>query len=284
MMEFNRERSFTASDGLPLFFRDYGNRQSSAAPLLCLSGLTRNSQDFDAIGWRYGAERRVICPDYRGRGRSAHDPDWRNYRPEIYLDDIRSLLASLNIHRVVVIGTSLGGLLAMGMSVLMPGVLAAAVLNDVGPDLAKDGMIRILDYVGRDRPQPDWESAVATVKTLFPGLAEKNDEAAWRKAAEATFREQADGTFRFNWDVRIVNNLRAAPPIPDLWPLFRALSPRPVLAIRGALSDVLSAGTFERMQLEMPSLEQYTLNGCGHAPALDEPELLDVLDAFIARF
>jgi pimeloyl-ACP methyl ester carboxylesterase len=98
------------------------------------------------------------------------------------------------------------------------------------------------------------------------------------------FREAPDGMLRFNWDVRIIENLRRGGPVPDLWPIFRALSPRPVLAIRGALSDVLSAETFARMKTEMPSLEQYVLPGVGHAPTLDEPQAREVLDAFLARF
>src|SRR5713226_6270456 len=115
-----RARHLTAQDGLQLFYRDYGNPHGSRVPLLCLTGLTRNSQDFADLAERCAGTRRVICPDYRGRGRSAYDPDWRRYEPMTYLNDIGHVLLANDIHRVVVVGTSLGGLLAMGLAVMRP--------------------------------------------------------------------------------------------------------------------------------------------------------------------
>ena len=168
-----RERHLSAQDGLQLYYRDYGDKLSKRVPVLCLTGLTRNSADFDDLATRLAGERRVLCPDYRGRGRSAWDRDWRNYDPMVYLGDIRHILTANDVDRVVVIGSSLGGILSMGMAVLFPTSVAAVVINDIGPDVDGDGLGRILDFIGADRPQPDWPSAVRALRHSLPRLASK---------------------------------------------------------------------------------------------------------------
>ncbi len=173
-----RERSFSARDGLRLYFRDYGDPLSPGTPLLCLGGLTRNSKDFHHLARRLSARRRVLCPDYRGRGRSPHDPDWRNYAPPQILNDTIQLLAATNLHRVVVCGVSFGGFLAMAMGVAAPIALAGVILDDVGPEVDPAVGRRILDYVSVDRPQPDWDTAVAAFKARHPNLS-RRDDAAW---------------------------------------------------------------------------------------------------------
>lgn len=279
-----RERHLSAQDGLQLYYRDYGDRLSPRLPLLCLTGLTRNSEDFADLAAHFAATRRVICPDYRGRGRSAHDPDWRNYDPMVYLGDIGHILMANDIHRVVVIGTSLGGLLAMGLAVLRPTSIAAVVTNDIGPDVAPGGLERIIDFIGIDRPQPDWPSAAAMLRKALPRLAIR-DAQWWERFARATYREGADGALHFDWDIAIAEKLkRSAGNIQDLWPLFRALRDIPTLAVRGEISDVLSEDGLRRMIGAKPDLITVTVPGIGHTPTLDEPEIKGVLDDFIARF
>lgn len=273
-----RERRYGAQDGLSLYYRDYGDPLSGRPPVLCLGGLARNSKDFDGFAGRLAHGRRVVCPDYRGRGRSAYDPDWRHYRPEVYLNDLFHLMAAANLHRVIVCGLSLGGLLAMGLSVLAPSQLAAVILDDVGPEVDAAGLDRIRDYVGQDHPQPDWPAAVAEVKRLFPSLG-LTDEAGWRRFAEATFREGEDGLLHVDWDVTLAKAL--APDRHDLWAYYRALGPFPVLAFRGARSDVLSAETFARMAEVKPDLVQVTVPGVGHVPLLDNPEVEHAIDDFL---
>src|SRR5689334_21399825 len=155
-----REGRVSVQDGLALYYRDYGDRLAGRTPMLCLSGLTRNSADFAALAERLSGDRRVICPDYRGRGRSAYDRDWRNYDPYVYISDISHLLTATGIGRAVIVGTSMGGLLAMGLAVLRPTLVAGVVLNDIGPDVASPGLARILQYVGVDYPQSDWDTAI----------------------------------------------------------------------------------------------------------------------------
>ena len=276
-----RELRFTSQDGLGLHYRDYGNPASTATPVLCLGGLTRNARDFDTLARRLSAERRVLCLDLRGRGRSDHDPDWRNYRPATYLKDIAHLLPVAGVHRVVVVGTSLGGVLAMGMGAAMPSALAGVVLNDIGPEIERGGLDPILDYIRVDRPQPDWESAVRTIRTHLPDLVYQ-DEAMFEAMARNTFREGEDGRLHFDWDVNIVKPALAdGVATADLWPFFRGLRSVPLLAFRGAASQLLTADCFARMAAERRDARMVTVPRTGHAPTLDEPECVEALDAFL---
>lgn len=276
-----RERWVSAQDGLRLYARDYGDPLAPAPPLLCLTGLTRNSKDFNDLAQRHAARRRVVCPDYRGRGRSAYDPDWRNYQPEVYVRDLMALLAALSLHKVVICGTSLGGLLAMGLSVATPSALAGVILNDVGPELNPGGLSRILEYVGVDKPQGDWDGAIAHLKQLF-GADSLAGEAKWRSFAEATYRRRDDGLLHYDWDTALAKPLLAdRGQVPDLWRLYGALKRVPVLAIRGERSDVLSEATFARMAELKPDLIQVTVPEVGHTPELDEEPAERAIDGFL---
>ena len=279
-----RERRLAAQDGLSLYYRDYGDPLSPRLPMVCLTGLTRNSADFADLADRHAQERRILCLDYRGRGRSAYDSDWRNYDPRIYVSDIVQLLAANDVHRAIVVGTSLGGVLTMALAVLKPTALAAAVLNDIGPDVVPGGLVRIMGYIGTDQPQPDWPSAARYLEKLLPTMSIRG-EAGWIKMAKATFREGDDGLLHFDWDVKLAKPMLAqASSVPDLWPYFAALRPVPTLVLRGMLSDVLSAETFERMARIKPDLERVSVPSSGHTPTLNEPEAAVAIDAFIRRF
>ena len=278
-----RERSFSARDGLELYFRDYGDPLSQGTPLLCLGGLTRNSRDFHILASRSGRRRRVVCPDYRGRGRSPHDPNWRNYAPPNILNDVVQLLAATNLHRVVICGVSFGGFLAMGLGVAAPTALAGVILDDVGPEVDPAVARQILDYIALDRPQPDWDAAIAEIKLRFPNLSAR-DAASWRRFAEGTYREGDDGRLHFDWDPAIARPFaETSEPARDYWPLFRSLRRVPLLAIRGGRSDVLSPATLTRMAAEIPDLIQLTVPNVGHPPTLDEPETENAIDDFLAK-
>jgi pimeloyl-ACP methyl ester carboxylesterase len=281
MPEF-REGMISAQDGLRLYYRDYGDPLAPRTPVLCLTGLTRNSADYADLAARLSMERRVLCPDYRGRGRSAYDPDWRHYDPFVYIADLSHLTAATGIGRAVIVGTSLGGLLAMGLAVLRPTLAAGVVLNDIGPDVAGPGLARILQYVGIDHPQPDWDAAIRFLKELMPNLAPKADDAWWRAHAEATYRKGADGLLHFDWDLALAKPLdRQRKAMPDLWTMFRGLKSIPALAFRGALSDVLTEDVFRRMALEKPDLVCVTVPDTGHTPSLAEPQAVHALDTFL---
>jgi pimeloyl-ACP methyl ester carboxylesterase len=278
-----RERFISAQDGLKLYFRDYGDPWSAATPVLCLPGVTRNSKDFGPLAARLSRHRRVICPDYRGRGRSDYDQDWRNYQPATYVNDIRHLLVACGVHRAHVIGTSLGGILAMAMAVAAPGVVASVVLNDIGPEVGIAGLGGIVAYMRQDRAFPDLQSAADHIRAVFPDLPARSPED-WLTIAGNTYRQQPGRGFVRDWDHAIVNTFgRALDRNMAFWPLFGALRRVPVLAVRGAKSPILSQDTFDKMAAYMPGLTRVVVGDCGHPVALNEQNVLEAIDAHLAR-
>ena len=276
-----REGRFTSQDGLRLFYRDYGDPAAPDVPLLCLPGLARNSRDFHPLAVRHSARRRVVCLDYRGRGRSDYAPEWRHYAATNDLNDVRHLLAATGLHRVVAIGTSYGGLLTMGLGIVAPRALVGAVLNDVGPELSPQGQERILLHLGEGRPQPDWATAIAHLKVLLPNLPFRTD-AEWEDFARGTYVEEA-GQLRVAWDTNIVRPLQHGGERPDLWALFRSLRNVPTLLLRAELTDILTEAVADRMASLHPHLARVTVPGVGHAPMLTEPDSVQAIDDFLHR-
>lgn len=275
---------YTSPDGLTLYYRDYA-AESDRLPVVCLPGLSRNSRDFETLAPRLQrGGRRVITPDLRGRGRSQRDPNWSNYQPLTYLGDIAALQAAAGAERVVVIGTSLGGILAMLIAATRPAAIAGAVLNDVGPEIASEGLQRISQYVGRCAPVSNWEEAAAQARANYgfamPGLSDDD----WLDYARRSYIE-IDGVPQLDMDPMIGEAVRSARSgaVPDLWPAFGALQPVPTLALRGVLSDVLSAETFDRMAREKPDLRRLSVERRGHPPLLDEPEVVEAIEEFLAE-
>ncbi|EDP66188.1 alpha/beta hydrolase fold protein [alpha proteobacterium BAL199] len=275
------ERFVTNRKGRRIFVADWGDPLDPRLPLLGLPGFARTAKDFAHIADRL-APRRLISLDYRGRGRSERESDWRAYDPRTLVADIQQVAIATGLHRFIAVGTSLGGILAMALAVVMPGALAGVVLNDVGPAAVPQGASYLIDYMGRDRPQSDWPDAIAELRQMIPDLSLRTDEE-WLAFAQNTFRRGDDGLLHVHWDPAVVKPLQhGTARATDLWPLFRALRPIPVLAIRGAVSMLLSAETFEQMGQIHPRMRQVTLDGVGHAPTLGEPPLTKALDDFLA--
>ncbi len=277
------ETYYTSKDGLRLFFRDYGLEEGGAAPVLCLPGLTRNSRDFDDLARRLAANRRVICPDLRGRGNSQWDSDYRNYNPGVYVDDVIRLLESEDLLNVLIIGTSLGGFLAMIIAATRPELVRGVVINDVGPEVDPKGLERISKYAGTQGPAASWEDAAKACRENYgdalPGLS--GDD--WAQYARQSYRE--DGSvIRLDMDPRIGDAVRELDSTPaDLWPVFRMLKDTPALIIRGANSDILSAATLVKMAEVKPGLATATIPDRGHAPLLNEPASLAAIDEFFRQ-
>jgi pimeloyl-ACP methyl ester carboxylesterase len=277
-----RERTLTAQDGLKLYYREYGDDHTGHTPVICLAGVARNSKDFHELALHLCSQRRVLCPDYRGRGKSEWDSDYRNYRPEVHLSDLVHLMTAAQIHRAVIVGTSYGGLLAMGLGVIQPTCLAGVVLNDVGPEISDSGADRISGYIGKDVRHPDWAAAAAATKAQFGAAFPDADDDSWMDSARRMYVEDGEGQLRLDYDLALGKALQEqSGNVPDLWPVYGSLRHIPVLAIRGALSDVLSENTFARMAEIKPDLVQVTVNNIGHAPMLDEPECLKAIDEFL---
>jgi pimeloyl-ACP methyl ester carboxylesterase len=255
--------------------------------VICIHGLTRNARDFEDLAPRIAATgRRVLAVDVRGRGLSARDPNPMNYHPGTYAADVVSLLAAAGIEKAVFVGTSMGGLITLVLASFKPEAIAAAVLNDVGPELSPVGLARIAGYTGAASRFEAWTDAVAYAKaineTAFPAYGPED----WDVFARRLF-DEADGGFMLAYDPDIAAPIKAAAEAqkaaqdaggqalapPDMYPLFRALAKdRPLLLVRGGISDLVDAGIAERMKAAAPSMAYAEVPGVGHAPMLTEPE------------
>jgi pimeloyl-ACP methyl ester carboxylesterase len=275
------ERYFVVRDGLKLHFRDYPG-SSGRPPILCLHGLTRNSNDFAEFAERYSPEFRVLALDFRGRGESQYDPLPMRYNPLTYAGDVIELLDQLDVPQAVFVGTSLGGLVTMTVGAMARGRIAAAILNDVGPDIDITGITRILSYVGKDVRFRSWDEAADVIASNNRGSFDRYSHQDWVAMAKRNCREE-NGEIRFDYDMAIAEPFKTAGPTPhvDLWPLFRSLGQTPLLIVRGAKSDLLTAETAARMQQEVPDMKLATVPGVGHAPELNEPEAVAAIDAFL---
>ena len=274
---------WTSHDGLRLYSRVYEPAGIGLGTLLCLHGLTRNSRDFEDLAPHLQDRFRVIVPDVRGRGRSARDPNPQNYQPAIYLQDIIGLLDEAGVDRATVIGTSMGGLLGMMMGVGFRARLAGLVLNDMGPEVDPVGLERIKGYAGKLPPPKNWDEAIAQTQFAFGDAWPDLSAERWAALSRRGYREDGNGALSVDADPMIGEMLRAAPPATaNLWPFWNALRGIPMLAIRGAQSDILSIATFAKMKAEMPELMQLEVARRGHVPLLDEPECLAAIDGFLA--
>jgi pimeloyl-ACP methyl ester carboxylesterase len=278
---------FTARDGLRLYARHYPAPGSSRRPVVCLAGLTRNSRDFhdlaSALAGAHENARDVYALDYRGRGLSAYDPDWRNYSILVELNDVLDFMTTWGLHHAGVVGTSRGGILAMLMAVLRPGAIGAAVLNDIGPVVEREGLSRIVAYVGRVPVPANWDDAAEIVSEMnqrqFPAVPTRQ----WAEVARAWFND-VNGRPARGYDPRLAKPFtHTNVEIPELWPQFAALSHVPILAIRGEHSDILSASTLEEMRHRHPRLESMEVPGQGHAPLLKDARTIEAIAGFLAR-
>jgi pimeloyl-ACP methyl ester carboxylesterase len=275
---------WTSRDGLRLHYRDYAGREDRPA-LLCLPGLTRNARDFETLALRFAGEWRVLSPEMRGRGESAYAKDSATYNPFQYVDDVNFLLEEAGVERYVAIGTSLGGLMTMILAMNAPECIAGAVLNDVGPVLEPEGLARIASYVGQGRSFPTWMHAARAIEEL-QGIAHPDfriDD--WLALAKRLMVLSSNGRIVFDYDMKIAEPFARIDPEaqPELWPGLESLAGKPVLLLRGARSDVLSARTLERMQALLPGAEAVTLADVGHAPTLDEPEAVAAIERLLSR-
>ena len=274
---------FESHDGLKLYYRDFGAEQPGT-PVICLPGLTRNSRDFEDLANYLSDRRRVLTCDFRGRGFSEYDEHWENYHPPTYVQDTWTLLDHLGIDKVIVVGTSLGGLCAMVMAATNGDRLAGVVMNDIGPEINPAGIARVQEYTGRVPPVKSWEEAAQQTRDIYgdwlPGL---NDED-WDKMARRAYRAGEDGVPRLDMDPNIGEAVRkVGPQKGDPWALFDALADKPVTLLWGVMSDILTEDIVDRMKARKPDLNVVPVPKRGHVPLLNEPECLAAIDAFLER-
>ena len=278
-----REFRYASEDSLDLYARDYRN-DSARLTLLCMHGLTRNSADFGQLAAELARDCRIVAPDQRGRGQSQWDSNPGNYTPARYVADMFTLIERLRLRRIVPIGTSMGGLMAMMMAVRRPELFRGVVLNDIGPEISPAGLARIKRYVGKADPVRTWDEAAdeaaRTNAVAFPGYGRED----WARWARRTYAENDAGELQLLYDPAIALPFSQpgenVAPL-DAWALFDGLRGMPLLVFRGALSDILDEDCAARMQRRHPGMKLVTLPGVGHAPMLDEPGALDHLKSFL---
>jgi pimeloyl-ACP methyl ester carboxylesterase len=282
-------RFYSGPDGRRLHLRDYGPRLSDATPVVCLPGLARTAEDFDRLAraiaaGQAGAPRRVVAIDYRGRGLSERDSDWKKYDLGVESADIQSLLAAAEIPEAIFIGTSRGGIHCMLLAALRPTLMRAVVINDIGPVLEPRGLARIRGYVGKLPSPKSWADAVAMFRQVSGAHFTALSDADWMDYARLTLEEK-NGALVSRYDpmlMKVLEGLDLEAPLPDMWPQFEALGHLPMLVIRGENSDLLSEATLAEMLKRHPGAESLTVPGQGHAPLLLDKPSIDRICFFIA--
>ena len=279
----------SAPDGLRLHARCYGPHASNALTVVCLPGLARTADDFDTLATALAGDpaklRRVLALDYRGRGLSGYDRNPANYAFHVELADVLAVLTALDGLPAVFIGTSRGGILTMLLASLRPTAIAGVVLNDIGPVVEPKGLMRIKGYVGK-LPQPrTFEEGAEILRRLFNAQFPKLTHDDWLTGARRTFKEE-NGKLVPTYDVNLAKTMEGVDferPLPALWKEFDALAKVPVMAIRGANSDILSSATLEAMAAHHPNLETLEVADQGHTPLLVEPDVIGRIADFVGR-
>lgn len=279
-----RDGWYWSHDGLRLHYRDWPGAADRPA-LLCIPGLTRNAADFEALAARLAGRWRLVAVDLRGRGESAWPKDSLTYVSLTYLLDLGRLIESAGLQRFVVIGNSVGGLLAMQLATGHRAAMAGVVLNDIGPALEAEGMARLRANVGRAASWPTWVHAARDLQSRAAQIHPDWGLADWLAHAHRLCRLSGSGRIIFDYDPRIAEPFR----LPgrdagiDLWTAFDKLAGLPVLSLRGALSDVLTAASQAEMARRLADMQVAEVPRVGHAPTLAEPAAATALDILLAR-
>lgn len=278
-----------SSEGLRLHARDYAAAGAGAAklPVICVPGLTRNSADFGELAqWISTQGRRVLALDLRGRAGSEYGKRSR-YRPPVYADDVLALMRQQAIPRAVFIGTSLGVLVTMTVASKRRDAVAAAVLNDAGPEVSDQALARIAAYAGKPLTPMSRADAAAYIQRIAQTVYPRYGVADWEAMVERTFRMLPDGRWVLDYDPAIVRTinpwmLRLLRPL--LWRSYRKLARGcPTLLLRGETSDILGRELALRMVAAAPGTHLAEVPEVGHAPSLSEPEARTAIADFLAR-
>ena len=265
-------------NSLRLRYLEWGD--AGAPPVVCVHGYTSSAETFNALARRFMDRVRLIAVDVRGHGESAWSTDGA-YRYEDQVGDLAGFVDGLGLGQFTLIGTSMGGIIAMAYAGAHAERLAGLVINDIGPD-PEAGTQRITQMVG-DRPDrfATLDDAMAYRRRMSPIVAGRaaDDQ---RELAHGVLRRDAAGTWGWKMDpAYITQRVRKGPPTrPALWPALARIH-APTLVVWGSDSDVLSEGQARRMVDTLPKGELVTVRGVGHAPTLIEPVVLAALERFL---
>jgi pimeloyl-ACP methyl ester carboxylesterase len=247
--------------------------------LVCVHGLTRNARDFDELAQALSTHYRVICPDVVGRGESDWLPNKLDYQIPQYASDIFMMLKARGIKEVDWVGTSMGGLIGMGLAAQAHNPIRRLVLNDVGPVITGVSLQRIGEYVGRAPDFPTLEAAEQFIRAVSAGFGNLTD-AQWRHVALHSMKQEG-GVWKMRYDPGIGDAFRVGPAGDvAIWPIYDAIK-CPVLVIRGANSDLLLAETVAEMTRRGPRAQAVEIPDTGHAPMLMDVAQIDIVKRFL---
>ncbi|WP_310622159.1 alpha/beta fold hydrolase [Flexibacterium corallicola] len=280
--------TWKAEDGLQLAARIWKARHETAAPLLCLSGLTRNSRDFGAIAEYLQARgRTVIAMDYRGRGESQYAQDYKSYSLEQESADIEAGLLELGIDEFSILGTSRGGFHAMLLSLKMPEKLKGVILNDIGPVLNPLGLADIVEYVGTHMTAASIDEAAHYQKSLHSKYFTSLCDRGWVRFAQQLYSStDGRGEVTLAYDRKLGDATRETydPSLnTEFWPLFAGLKPLKHLLVAGSNSPLLSKDAITAKQDAHPHMETHIVTDEGHAPLLWDAKTQERVEAFLQK-
>ena len=271
-----------------MVYKEWG-APSNPNVLVCIHGVTRVSDDFDNLARELSTDYRVVCPDVVGRGRSDRLRNPQFYRVPQYISDMVTLLARVLAgsaqQTVDWFGTSMGGLIGMGLASLPDSPIRKLVLNDIGPTLDAAALARIGDYIGQDVRFPSFELAAAYIREISASFGVHTDEE-WRKLATDVLCQNPDGQWVRHYDLGLAVPFKSTTPEmvkadqAHLWAAYDAIK-CPTLVVRGAQSDLLSPATAKAMTERGPRAKLVEFPEVGHAPTFVHADQIAVAKDFL---
>lgn len=278
-----RSRSFrglSQSGFHRLHYTEWG--EPDAPVVLCVHGLTQTARSFDRLAETLSADRRVVCLDVVGRGRSGWLADPSGYDFPQYLADVNALMARLGVESVDYVGTSMGGIMGMLLAAMPNTPLRKLVVNDVGPFIPKAALEWIRDYVGTDPVFPDLAALETYLRQIWAPFGDL-DDSEWRHLAETSARRVDDGSFALAYDPAIAVPMKANPAADvNLWPVWDAIG-CDTLVVRGAESLLLPAETAREMTARGPRAALVEIPHVGHAPTFSRLVEIEPVMAFLRK-
>jgi pimeloyl-ACP methyl ester carboxylesterase len=255
--------------------------------VVCVHGLSRQGRDFDTLARALAPQWRVICPDVVGRGQSDWLPDPMGYQVSAYVADMVTLIARLNVPKVAWVGTSMGGLIGLGLAGLRNSPISRLVINDVGPVIEYASLQRIGTYLGAPIRFADEQQAAAFLRSISASFGPHSDEQ-WLALSRPQLKRAPEGDLIPHYDPAIALPFRAVTPElaqagqAMLWASYDRIAV-PTLLLRGAQSDLLSHPTAVAMTQRGPHARLVEFEGVGHAPTLIAPDQVDCVRSFLAE-
>ena len=257
-----------------LFYYDWGDKLNEEV-IICVHGLARNARDFDYVAKELSKNFRVICLDIVGRGKSDWvDPSLYNY--VTYLNDVKALIAHLKLKKTHWIGTSMGGIIGMMLSASTPDFIDKLCLNDIGPYISRDALLRIAKYVGVNPVFENFQKAEDHLRILLAQFGIRSDKN-WKYITEHSIFLGEDKKFRLNYDPKISHIFKEEVKEVDLYPLWSMVNFKKCLVLRGEISDILLPETLDFMIKSKQNISSVTFDKIGHVPALMEDDQVKVV-------